>query len=142
MGCGLDSRGQSRRMRFLAAPLFALAFAACTPTEDESETVLTSEPDSRLISDEDRACAVDDECTLIDETCCPCISNGGTEGRTAVATSAVDAIDARRAATCSGGACATAVSTNDTCCASTAVCVAGRCEVNGVAGRTLLTNCE
>ncbi|MDP2341531.1 MAG: hypothetical protein Q8O67_11255 [Deltaproteobacteria bacterium] len=105
------------------------------------ETALVSEPDADLISDTDRLCAADDDCVIVDESCCPCTGNGSNRGKTAVAATAVADIDARRAASCSG-LCAAALSNNDTCCASAAICVHGRCEVKGVAGRTLGNDCQ
>jgi hypothetical protein len=113
------------------------AIAACDAEDDEfGPAVLTpARIDDALITDGDRQCDAEDECVIVDAECCDCRSSGNDAGRTAVNADAVASIEERRATVCSG-ACSSAISHDDTCCAENeAVCVNGRCEVRGVAGR-------
>ena len=92
--------------------------------------ILPSDPDERLITDDDRACDVDEDCILVDESCCSCNSNFDG-GKTAIAVEAAERVEARRGDFCAAAPCPAAISNSATCCAETAACQAGRCEVRG-----------
>ncbi len=103
------------------------AVAAATGCD---QAILDSDPDERLITEDDRTCEVDEDCILIDESCCPCNSNFDG-GKTAISGGAVERVEVRRGEVCAAAACPESISNSATCCAETAACQAGRCEVRG-----------
>jgi|GEM_PF-2146471 len=80
-----------------------------------------------FVTDDERACLSDGDCTLTNTHCCSC-NNGGTMA--AINQTRLTGLLQRRMSGCESMACPQKVSDDATCSATTAVCVKGRCEVN------------
>jgi hypothetical protein len=104
----------------------------------EPEEVIQSAPDPEFIAAEDRACANDEDCVITESGCCPCSSAGAL---TAINSTATNAVDDRRQV-CEDRPCPDALSNDNTCCAARAECVNAVCELFGIPGRSIVTNCE
>jgi hypothetical protein len=88
-----------------------------------------SKPPDTAAPRDTKACATDDDCTLV-EACCGCARGGK---RIALRKDAVAAHEARRAEVCAGSTCKDAELPHSSCDAE-AVCRAGQCQVQAHLG--------
>lgn len=107
-------------------------------------SVIPSEAESGIL-DEERACSgsgpEESECIVVAAGRCSCSNDGAL---TAANVAFVDDIEARRRedlANPSGELCRDAISDSETCCATGAACVDGRCELLGPRGGRLASDC-
>ncbi|HEY1098925.1 MAG TPA: hypothetical protein VGF99_08345 [Myxococcota bacterium] len=108
------------------------------PTPDTTQGVLPTSPHPSLVNPEDRACAVDSDCVLVDSGSCVCKETGA---KMAIAVDAVDGVAGRLEPLCAEIACFLLPSSDPTSCGE-AACVDGVCEVWGYDDRAEFLQCE
>ena len=124
--------------RLISAAALFLVWGCCSAC---GGGIIPSSADPAFITDQDRRCEVSDRCLIVASSCCPCSATGElTAINAAVADAVADAVSARPEI-CLDQGCASAISDDETCCATRAECVNGRCELIGLRGESLVDDC-
>jgi len=109
------------------------------PPPDDEPGILPTSPSDLLVLQSERECTTSSDCLLAVAGCCTCGTGGGS--LTAINRQFEAAVDGRRDQACEGIGCFLIVSSDPTCCALSAECAEGVCEVFGFSDRSAVFDC-